>query len=97
MKRVIYYIAFTLLGVLVGFFVHAVIEMLVIKLLLSDFEKYNLGLSWTSWERIHDLGTIGLVLVLGWLGFRGGKKWWRILYIEKRFRKRWGINLKENF
>jgi hypothetical protein len=97
MKRTIYYLAFTMLGAMIGFLVHALIEIWVIKLLVSDFGKYGLGFTWSNWFMIHSVSVILITVLFGWLGFRSGKKWWRILYVQHKYSKRWGIKLKENF
>ena len=83
MKKVIYVILFVVLGIIVSFFVHALIEIPVIVLLVSDFEKWGLGLSWGAWETIHDVGAI-ILLILGIVyGFRQGKHWWKVIYNDK--------------
>ena len=97
MKKQIYYLTFTFFGALLGFFIHAVVELGFINLMLSDFEKYNFGLTWAEWMMVHTYGTLLLVIGLGLYGYRLGVKFWRILYVDKRYLKRWGIKLKENF
>jgi hypothetical protein len=97
MKRKIYYLTFTLLGAMFGFLTHALVEVCYIKLLLADFEKYGLGWSWEMWEIIHQVGIGALIVGFSAIGYSQGVKWWRILYVQKRYLKRWGINLKENF
>lgn len=97
MKRKIYYLLFTVLGAMIGFGIHAVIEMIYIKLLLRDFSAYSLGLTWAQWELVHAVAVPALTLLFGYLGYLQGVKWWRILYIQKKYAKRWGVNLKENF
>jgi hypothetical protein len=78
MKKVAYISLFVLLGIVLQFIIHALIEMGVIKLLTSDFEKYSLGLSWENWYLIHHIGTV-ILLVVGvlfglWAGFYFWKK-----------------------
>ena len=84
MKKYFYYGLFTVLGILVSTIIHALIEIPVIRLLLSNFNRFGLGLTWREWYVIHDVvGT--LLFILGaYLGFLQGKRWWRIIYIEKR-------------
>jgi hypothetical protein len=96
MKKKLYVFCFALLGALVGFFLHGIIENAYISLLLQDFGKYGLGLTWYDWETIHTWGVALLVSVFGIWGFYGGQRWWRILYVQKKY-KRWGKPLKENF
>lgn len=88
MKRFIYIIAFTFLGLLLQFVLHAVIETWYIGLLIADFPRYGFGLSWETWERIHHVLS-GIFFVGGLLfGFFSGRFWWRKLYVENlRFKK----------
>jgi len=84
MKKIIYIICFSFLGVLLQFLIHAGIEVLYIKLLLSDFQKYSLGFSWDQWFLIHFIATI-ILLVIGILfGFWQGMYWWKRLYENKK-------------
>lgn len=87
MKRAVYIIAFTFLGVLLQFLIHAGIEIPVIFLLLKDFETFGLGLTWDQWVMIHDIGTIVFFAAGAAGGFLLGRYWWRVIYIEKRLRK----------
>lgn len=80
MKKHLYIFLFTLLGALAGFLIHALIEIPVIALLVSDFERWGLGLSWRGWETVH-IVTLTLLLVLGaYIGFRQGIHWWKVIY-----------------
>jgi hypothetical protein len=87
MKRAIYILSFTFLGVLLQFLAHALLEMAIISLLLGDFERYSLGLSWSQWYAVHQ--TLSLVLLmLGIIfGYRWGIFWWQVIYVEERYRK----------
>ena len=80
MKKIVYIILFVFLGVLAQFLLHALIEIPYINLLLHDFEKFGFGLSWGSWELIHHVGTVVLLLAGVLLGFWQGKYWWHKLY-----------------
>lgn len=80
MKKIIYITAFTFLGVLVQFFVHAVLEMWYIGLLLSDFSKYGFGISWDGWILIHNIGTVVFLFLGAGFGFFQGKYWWVKIY-----------------
>jgi hypothetical protein len=80
MKKSLYIGLFTLLGVLVSFLVHGILEIAIVRLLLADFSTYSLGLSWAQWFAIHKWGSI-ILLVLGVvIGFWQGKRWWYVLY-----------------
>lgn len=84
MKKIIYIICFIVLGVIVQFLVHAGIEILYINLLLNNFQKYSLGLSWDQWFIVHHIGTIVLLIAGILLGFWQGIYWWKILYNNKK-------------
>lgn len=80
MKRAIYIGAFTALGALVAFLIHAWVEIWYIGRLLADFPKYSLGFSWTQWVLIHNVGSAALTVTFAGLGFWQGKFWWPRLY-----------------
>lgn len=86
MKKIIYIICFTVLGVMVQFLVHSVIEILYINLLLNDFQKYGLGLSWNQWFTVHHIGTVVLLIIGILLGFWQGTYWWKVLYENKKIK-----------
>ncbi len=81
-KKITYITLFTLLGVLISFLLHAVIEIPVIFLLVSDFGKWGMGLSWETWEMIHNIGAIILVIIGAWIGFKKGIHWWNVIYVN---------------
>jgi hypothetical protein len=85
MKRAFYILCFTLLGFLLQLIVHAIVESAVLALLLKDFDRYGLGLTWSQWYAVHHVATLALLIVGICLGFRWGVKWWQILYVEKRY------------
>lgn len=87
-KKYIYIISFTVLGILVSFILHAAIEIPLLKLFQKDFIKYGFGLSWDIWYAIHSIGTIILFIAGAILGIWGGVHWWRVIYVEKKFRKK---------
>ena len=84
MKKFIYITAFTFLGIIVAFIIHALIEIAAIAVLHSDWEKRSLGLSRDTWLIIRNVWA-ALIIVLGaTIGFRQGKHWWRVIYIDKK-------------
>jgi len=83
MKKVIYIILFTFLGILLQFLIHGLIEVWYIGLLTSNFVKYGFGLSWSQWFIIHHIATVILFLVGALFGFWQGKLWWKRLYEKK--------------
>ncbi|OHA09743.1 MAG: hypothetical protein A3A44_02050 [Candidatus Sungbacteria bacterium RIFCSPLOWO2_01_FULL_60_25] len=82
MKRTIYIAAFTLLGVLAQFIVHALLETWYIGLLLADFTRYGFGLAWENWEQIHHILASALFVAGPLFGFLSGRYWWRRIYVE---------------
>lgn len=81
-KKTIYIISFSFLGILLQFLIHGLIENWYIGLLISDFPKYGLGLSWEKWYIIHHIGSIILFAAGAFFGFSQGKFWWRKIYEE---------------
>lgn len=88
MKRASYLAAFTVLGILAQFLVHAGIEIWYIGRLLEDFSRYSFGFSWGEWLMIHHVGAVILVVAGALAGFRQGKYWWRKIY-QEHLLKRW--------
>ena len=82
-KKYFYISLFVLLGIIVNFIIHAGLELTIIELLMRDFERFSLGLSWETWFVIHDVGTAVLLVVFAALGFWQGRYWWRRIYEEK--------------
>lgn len=86
--RTVYITAFTILGILLSTIVHAAIEIPIINLLASDFDRFSLGLSWSQWFWVHHVGSIILWVAGLIFGFWQGKYWWKAIYVEKRYGKR---------
>lgn len=86
MKKAIYIFATMVLGVLLSFLLHAAIEITTINLLMKDFAKYGLGLSWPTWLMIHSIGTAILLLAGVVFGYFIGQRWWKYVYVEKKYR-----------
>jgi hypothetical protein len=84
-KKVIYVTLFAFLGLLIATIVHAVIEAPVLWLITGNLDKWGEGFIWQNWAVLHRY-VGGLVWILGLIGgIYGGIKYWRIIYIEKRF------------
>lgn len=82
MKKTAYIASFTFLGILLQLIIHGLVEVWYVGLLLKDFSRYGLGLSWNNWFLIHHIATV-ILLILGILfGFWQGKYWWRKIYEE---------------
>jgi hypothetical protein len=84
MKKYIYIAAFVVLGVLVSTLIHAFAEIAIIKLLISDYEKWHFGLTFDTWLTIHAIGA-GALLILGLaVGYRQGVYWWGVMYEKSK-------------
>lgn len=79
-KKGFYIFAFMILGALLQFVVHGVLEAWYIGLLLADFRTYSLGMSWDALITVHDVFTVVLLLTGLLLGFQQGRHWWRRIY-----------------
>ena len=85
MKRIVYIAAFVLLGLLLSTLLHAAIEMPTLWLITGNIEKYGQSWVWQNWQLVHGVGSAILWLLGATLGFLLGRRYWHILYIEKRF------------
>lgn len=80
MKKYFYVFLFTLLGILLQFLIHAMLEIWYIGLLVKDFGRYSLGFSWSQWVLIHHSGSVVLFAAGMLFGFFSGRFWWHKLY-----------------
>ena len=89
MKRYFYIVAFMLLGYLISFLVHAGIEILILSVIMGNYEVYGDSFFWWNWTLFHRVG--GILLSLGGLslGWFLGRKFWQILYVEQRYGAPW--------
>jgi len=85
MKRILYIGAFMFLGFLLSMLMHAALEYPTLMIISGDFARYQDSFVWQNWRVIHGVG--GKILSLGGilLGFFLGRKFWQILYVEKRY------------
>jgi len=79
-KKAIYRILVVMLGIILQFIIHAVVESWYIGLLVRDFDKYGLGLTMDTWFIIHHVATVILFAAGILFGLWLGKKWWHIVY-----------------
>lgn len=84
MKRNFYIVSFAILGILLQFLAHALIETWYIGLLLADFSRYGFGLTWENWVLIHNILTVLFFLAGAWIGYKEGVYWWKKIYEENR-------------
>jgi hypothetical protein len=88
MKRALYIISFTFLGLLLSFVLHALLEIWYIKMLVANFARYGLGMDWKTWFQLHYYWSGSMLLLGGLWGFIAGKYWWRRIYILNKYGKR---------
>ncbi len=84
MKKYFYIILFAFLGVLLQFLLHILLENWYIGLLLNNFDKYSLGVSWDGWFLIHFILTIILFIFGLFFGLWQGIYWWKRIYENKK-------------
>ncbi len=97
MKKQIYIFFTVILGILLSVMVHWLLEIffiflrgrealaeLHINLPIGDFQTYGFGLSWHGIYIAHYIYTIILFILGAVGGYYLGKKWWQIVYVEKR-------------
>ena len=75
MKRVFYIFSFTLLGVLVQFMAHALLEIWYL----------NRHTPFDGWYMFHSIASVVLFVLGAGLGFWAGVHFWRVIYIEKKY------------
>lgn len=88
MKRAIYIIAFTVVGILLQFLLHALVERWYVIKLVFQFDTYGFGLTWDEWFLVHHVTAVLLFIGGTALGFWQGRYWWPKLYDEQG-NKRW--------
>lgn len=84
MKRIFYIASFAFLGVLVSTLVHAAIEIPLLSVMENQLMTGSSFLA-DNWWFIHGWG--GKLLWLGGVvgGYIAGRRFWQILYVEKRY------------
>jgi hypothetical protein len=85
MKRYIYYLCFGLLGFLIATLVHAGFEMVALATITNDLERYGGSFLWRHWVVIHQIFSASLWFAGTLAGFRLGRHFWQILYVEERY------------
>jgi len=80
MKKAIYLITFTILGVLIAFLAYALIEVWYIDLLIKNFQKYNLNFSWAQLTLINQILSVIFITSGAIIGYFQGIFWWKKLY-----------------
>ena len=85
MKRIFYIALFAFLGVLVATLAHAAIEIPFLAWMSDELELRRTHWLTENWYMLHAIG--GKLLWLGGAvgGYIAGRKFWHILYVEKRY------------
>jgi len=86
MKKNFYIFCFTVLGILLQFLIHGLLERWYIILLLKDFAKYSYGFSWAQLFSVHHALTFILLLIGSLFGFWQGRIWWKIVYENNKIK-----------
>lgn len=84
-KQYFYITMTTLGGALLGFLLHALLELWYIPKLVNEYQTFGAGLSWQTWFRIHELLVVCLTLAGGLGGIYKGRQWWKYIYVDKRY------------
>jgi len=84
-KHVVYLIAATILGILLSLFAHATIEVLYLGLA----QRLGISVTWYGGCALPPVLQIGLILAGGLAGFLLGRFWWRKVYIERVWAKKY--------
>lgn len=85
-KRSVYLVAFTTLGLTFGALIASLLELYYTKLLLIDFDSYSYGLSWTDIFYLRDFFAVLVLVLSGWWGYCAGKYWWHQIYELRKFK-----------
>jgi len=80
LKKNLYIALFVLLGLLLGFILHAIAEIWYIGLLILNFNKYSMGLSWTKLYFAYQISTFIFLFLGAFWGYFQGLFWWKIIY-----------------
>lgn len=90
-KKHIYIFLFIILGLQLQYLTHVALEVWYLGLLIQDFPKYSLGLSWSEWFRLHQIFTWILIVSGLTIGAIEGNHWWHRIYGEgwRQPRKGW--------
>lgn len=83
MKKITYISSFIVLGVFVQFFIHIIVEIIYIRLLISNFDTFGLGFSWATWFNIHIIWGFSLLIIGLIVGTWQGVYWWNRIYEKK--------------
>lgn len=85
MKKYFYIAAFMFLGLLVSMLVHAAIEIPTLAIITADPDAMADNFVWRNWWLFHGIGGRVLSVAFVVLGFFLGRRFWQILYVEKRY------------
>jgi hypothetical protein len=75
-KKFLYIISVVILGLLLSLLVHASAEMIALKIIFSQPEKYFETIWWQEWSAVHRVGSLVLSCLGSLSGLYFGIKWW---------------------
>jgi hypothetical protein len=76
MKKTIYVISTSFLGLLLATILHAVIEMIALDIIFSNPERFAPTFWWQNWSQVHSIGSNILWLAGLIVGLHLGLRWW---------------------
>jgi hypothetical protein len=76
MKKTLYIIATTVLGLLLSLILHAAIEMIALQVIFTQPERYLGTIWWDEWNSLHRIFSTMLSLIGLIVGIYTGLKWW---------------------
>lgn len=89
MKKLIYVILFTLLGVLLGFLTSTLFSFAVAIALVKSYDRFGFGLVFWQWEKLFYFLYVSLMAIGFMFGVWQGVMWWKIIYVQgRRFGKK---------
>ena len=86
MKKKIYLILSIFLFLLLGALFISLTEFSVIKLMISDFDKFSFGLPWSKLMLIRNTFAIVVSIAFLILGYLVGQRWWKYVYVDKKYK-----------
>ena len=80
----VYILTTILFALLISTLIHGFVEKFYIDLLLNDFDTWSFGMTWNTLNKVHTIFTSLMLLAGVIVGYVLGKRWWRIVYIERK-------------
>lgn len=81
--KALYIFFTTILFILIGVFLHWLLEYPVLYFLTKDFELYSLGMSLSDWLALHNIFSLLILLISVFSGIYFGIDWYEKIYLDK--------------